>query len=59
MREFFAKSKKYNFVGYVKRRKSWPNTEPKEEGYLRGGGKMKSVKETGARDRGLATFKLY
>ncbi|KAH8900875.1 cytochrome b5 [Thozetella sp. PMI_491] len=29
--DFFAKSKKYQFVGYVKRPKGWPNNEPKRK----------------------------
>lgn len=29
--DFFAKSKKYHFVGYVKRPKGWPNTEPRRK----------------------------
>ncbi|KAK3315488.1 hypothetical protein B0H66DRAFT_565457 [Apodospora peruviana] len=29
--KFFANSKKYNFVGYVKRPKGWPGTEPRRK----------------------------
>lgn len=29
--DFFAKSTKYQFVGYVKRPKGWPNTEPRRK----------------------------
>ncbi len=29
--DFFAKSKKYHFVGYVKRPKGWPDSEPRRK----------------------------